>query len=350
MIRRALPLLLSAALRSAADGVPATLLDGVWVQHLRARIEAAEGSDRRIERHARDLLRVKPDDAPTLLVLAECLHRQDKRDLAVALARHAHHAHPADPRISSLFDRLGNLRPPAGTPSASAIQIETLADAVRESAIRGDIDGLRSAEDQLAGLLTRVRASDEHLDALASAYRELDEPALEAALLAELLRRDPARLDDLQRLAVLLKRADAGRVLLPALRAMAGTAGVPGFDRAAGGALSEVGAHAEAARHFNRWTEIEPRNGEAWTALGIALFESGDVVRARAVLIKAAGLTENLRPVYTTLARIAAEQRDPDDALIWLRRLLPLLSEQELSALLMQPGFSNIPEVLYQLR
>lgn len=350
MNRRLLPILLLAAARAAADGVPAALLDGVWVEHLRSRIEASEGSDRRVERYARDLLRVKPDDAPTLLALADCLHRQDKRDLAVALARHAHNAHPSDPRISALYDRLNNLRAPAGAPVASPVQIETLADSVRESAIRGDIDGLRSAEDQLAALLTRVRATEGHLDALASAYRELDEPALESALLAELLRRDPGRLDDLRRLAILLKRADAGRVLLPALRAMAGTASVPGFDRAAGAALTEVGAHAEAARHYNLWAESDPKNGAAWTALGIALFESGDVVRARAVLVKASALTDNLRPVYTTLARIAAEQRDPDDALIWLRRLLPLLSEQELSALLMQPGFSNIPEVLYQLR
>ena len=350
MNRRLLPILLLAAARAAAEGVPAALLDGVWVEHLRSRIEASEGSDRRVERYARDLLRVKPDDAPTLLALADCLHRQDKRDLAVALARHAHNAHPSDPRISALYDRLNNLRAPAGTSEASPVQLETLADSVRETAIRGDLDGLRSAEDQLATLLTRVRASDEHLDALAAAYRELDEPALEAALLAELLRRDPSRLDDLRRLAILLKRADAGRVLLPALQAMAGTASVPGFDRAAGAALSDVGAHAEAARHYNLWAEADPKNGEAWTALGIALFESGDVVRARAVLIKAAALTDNLRPVYTALARIAAEQRDPDDALIWLRRLLPLLSEQELSALLMQPGFSNIPEVLYQLR
>ncbi len=349
-MRRILLVLLPAAACSAAEGVPVPLLDGVWVEHLRARMEAAEGSDRRIERYARDLLRVKPDDAPTLLSLAECLHRQDKRDLAVALVRFAHHAHPSEPSISAFFDRLNNLRAPAGATTASPLQIETLADTVRETAIRGDIDGLRAAEDQLAGLLTRVRASEEHLDALASAYRELDEPALEAALLAELLRRDPGRLDDLRRLAVLLKRADAGRVLQPTLRAMAGTASVPGFDRAAGVALTEVGAHAEAARHYNLWAENEPKSGEAWTALGIALFESGDVVRARAVLIKAAALTDNLRPVYTALARIAAEQRDPDDALIWLRRLLPLLSEQELSALLMQPGFSNIPEVLYQLR
>ncbi|MFO1521109.1 MAG: tetratricopeptide repeat protein [Kiritimatiellia bacterium] len=334
----------------AAEGIPPVFLDGVWVQHLRARIAAAEGNDRRVERHARDLLRVKPDDAGALLALVETLHRQDKRGLASALVRFAHLAHPADARITVLYDRLKDLRPAGGGAFAPDTQIQTLSASVQETAIRGDADGLRAAEDQLAGMLVRFRPSINHLDALKAAYRELDEPTLEAALLIEIILQEPGRLDDLKRLSVLLKRMDAGRVLAPTLQELNAKDRAPGFDAAAGAALSTVGAHAEAARHFNRWVEAAPKNGEAWSALGIALYESGDVVRARAVLIKASLLAPDLKPVYTTLARIAAEQRDPDDALIWLRRLMPMINEQELSELLMQPGFNNIPEVLYQLR
>ena len=153
----------------AAEGIPPVFLDGVWVQHLRARIAAAEGNDRRMERHARDLLRVKPDDAGALLALVETLHRQDKRGLASALVRFAHLAHPADARITGLYDRLKDLRPAGGGAFAPDTQIQTLSASVQETAIRGDADGLRAAEDQLAGMLVRFRPSINHLDALKAA-------------------------------------------------------------------------------------------------------------------------------------------------------------------------------------
>ena len=334
-----------------ADGIPSPFLDGIWVRHLRGRMEAAKGtSNSRLERYARDLLRVQPDDIQALLSLAESLHRQGRFDLAFALLRFARLAHPNNPEITPFFDRLSALHPSETSTHADSALLLTLQDNIREYALQGDLAGIRSIEDQLNDLFPRFRANEAHLDALAAAYRELDEPSLECSVLIELLTHRPQRLDAIRRLAELLKRMDCGRVMRAVLASLPDSSAIAGFDATAGAALAHVGYPAEAVQYYSRWVESSPKNGDAWAALGMGLFEAGDLDRSRAALIKASTMTPRLQPIYTTLAHIAAERRDPDDALIWLRRLRPLLTDQELADLLMAPSFTKIPEVLYQLR
>ena len=85
----------------------------------------------------------------------------------------------------------------------------------------------------------------------------------------------------------------------------------------------------EAIPVFQRVTELDPRNGNAFALLGGSYFQLGDYPRAIVAFEQALRLDEGIKLAYLGLVGANYMSQRVEQAQEWVRRLVPILTGEE---------------------
>ena len=111
----------------------------------------------------------------------------------------------------------------------------------------------------------------------------------------------------------------------------------------------DQGLHEEAVAFSRRWSKLRPRDPDARLVEAMGWLKLNKYDEARGVLLAAAGMEGHATDCYRLLAFIYAEFGEEEHTVIWLERLVPSLSDEEVIDLISREPFSRMPTLLTKL-
>lgn len=328
------------ALEMFAKALEANPADAQTLLH-RGRLHMEAGRTEQAAEDLEEAARLRPDDAEVLLGLARVQFRLGLLDRALAVTRRAAKLRPRDPEAAALEGML--LLRSASLPEAE--------EAARR-ALRLDPD---MAEARL--VLAEVLGSTGRIDQVAEALRTPDPFRVsekEAASLEAAAARWQARKKHIDELSEQARSPDADVSLLLSLaearrstgerdeavalvkRALLRSGGSPSVWRRAAYVLAEAGRFLASLEALARVESARAMTSRDWANKGVACERSGDASCAersyRRALEYEDGDAETRAAALVGLARLALDDRQPDEARLHLEALLGERLAPELSA------------------
>lgn len=332
-----------------SPGISRPFLEGVWLEHLWLQVDRVRDQPRAVERYGRRILQFKDNDRLALKSVIRSVLTRQEYQYAGLLCRYGKLLDREDPEWDFHLRRIElNSQDRKFLTPVPPLRLTVMREQVQQAAADGDTAALKDLEGQYRDQLSRHTQDEGLLTAMAEAYVALEEKTLAAAVYREAHALAPGHLEALRAYALAVERVGEGGRLAEAVTASTpALIGNAEFNAFAGQVLHRNGLSWLSLSYLARWCTAEPENGVAWEALGTALDAIGEESQARAAYVRAIRLTDKPAGMLRKLALIAAKDRNPAEAAVWLEQLKPLVTEDELLNLLAEPEFENIPSVLH---